>query len=49
MMRRGLPTSLRGNLGIEYYEAGHMMYIRKADHAKVKQAVAGFIKAASGR
>jgi len=42
----GLPKELRGNIQIEYYEAGHMMYIRKADHVKLKMDLAAFIKAA---
>jgi carboxypeptidase C (cathepsin A) len=44
-----LPKHLRGNIAINYYEAGHMMYIRKADHIKLKKDVAAFIKAASNR
>ncbi len=43
----GLPTALRSNISIAYYEAGHMMYIREADHAKFKQDVAEFIRAAT--
>ncbi len=31
-----------------YYEAGHMMYIRKADLVKLKQDVAAFLRAAGG-
>ncbi len=31
-----------------YYEAGHMMYIRKVDREKLKADVAAFIKGASG-
>jgi len=45
----GLPEELRGNIGIAYYESGHMMYARKADHAKLKRDVAGFIRTACGR
>jgi carboxypeptidase C (cathepsin A) len=33
---------------IELYEAGHMMYIRKADHAKLKRDLAAFIRQAAG-
>ncbi|MGB5342158.1 MAG: peptidase S10 [Thermoanaerobaculia bacterium] len=43
----GLPEQLRENLSIAYYAAGHMMYIREADHAKFKQDVAEFIRAAT--
>ncbi|HWN43839.1 MAG TPA: peptidase S10, partial [Thermoanaerobaculia bacterium] len=42
----GLPESLRGNVGITYYESGHMMYIREADHAKLKKDIAAFVKEA---
>jgi len=44
----GLPAELRKNVGITYYESGHMMYIRKVDHAKFKEDVARFIVQASG-
>ena len=43
----GLPKELRDNISIAYYEAGHMMYIREADHAKFKRDVADFIRAAT--
>jgi carboxypeptidase C (cathepsin A) len=42
----GLPESLRGNVRITYYESGHMMYIREADHAKLKRDIAAFVKEA---
>ncbi|HVG07211.1 MAG TPA: peptidase S10 [Thermoanaerobaculia bacterium] len=42
----GLPESLRGNVRIAYFEAGHMMYIREADHAKLKKDIAAFLKEA---
>ncbi|HWM93728.1 MAG TPA: peptidase S10 [Thermoanaerobaculia bacterium] len=42
----GLPESLRGNVSIRYYEAGHMMYIREADHAKFKKDIADFLREA---
>jgi carboxypeptidase C (cathepsin A) len=42
----GLPESLRGNVRITYYESGHMMYIREADHAKLKKDIAAFLKEA---
>jgi carboxypeptidase C (cathepsin A) len=44
----GLPKELRGNVRIELYEAGHMMYIRKADHAKLKKDVTELIRKAAG-
>ncbi|HEX6861819.1 MAG TPA: peptidase S10 [Thermoanaerobaculia bacterium] len=42
----GLPESLRGNVRLTYYESGHMMYIREADHAKLKKDIAAFLKEA---
>jgi carboxypeptidase C (cathepsin A) len=42
----GLPKELRGNVRIELYQAGHMMYIRKADHAKLKKDVTELIRKA---
>lgn len=41
----GLPESLRGNLHIEYYESGHMMYVREVDHAKLKRDIVALIDA----
>ncbi len=38
----GLDPSLRDNVTRSYYESGHMMYIRMADLAKLKQDVAAF-------
>ena len=38
----GLPPELRGHVKVELYEAGHMMYIRKADHRKLKKDLAAF-------
>ncbi|MES1241847.1 MAG: peptidase S10 [Acidobacteriota bacterium] len=45
----GLAESLRGHVKLAYYEAGHMMYIREADHAKLKKDIADFIKASTGK
>ncbi len=42
----GLPKELRDQVRIELYESGHMMYIRKADHRKLKQDIAEFIRKA---
>ena len=39
----GLPPELRDHIRITNYEAGHMMYIRAADHRKLKQDIAGFL------
>ena len=43
----GLPEKLRGNIRMQYYDAGHMMYVRDADLARLKANVASFIDAAS--
>jgi carboxypeptidase C (cathepsin A) len=44
-----LPPELRGNVHLELYQAGHMMYIRQADHAKLKKDVADFLRKSMGR
>lgn len=45
----GLPEALRGNMKTTTYDAGHMMYIRRADHQKLKQEIAEFIRGAAGK
>jgi len=42
-----LPEKLRGNIHLQYYEAGHMMYVRDDDRAKLKNNVGSFIERAS--
>jgi carboxypeptidase C (cathepsin A) len=42
----GLPAELRGNVRITTYEAGHMMYIRRTDHRKLKQDIAELVRRA---
>jgi carboxypeptidase C (cathepsin A) len=42
----GLPPELRGNIRVTTYEAGHMMYIRAADHRKLKQDIVTFLREA---
>ena len=37
-----LDPELRGNLSMGFYEAGHMMYVRDVDRAKLKSDVAEF-------
>ncbi|HJQ24560.1 MAG TPA: peptidase S10 [Blastocatellia bacterium] len=44
-----LDPDQRGNIRLEYYEAGHMMYIDARQLAKLKQDVSGFIKSALAR
>jgi len=39
-----LPKELRGNVSMSYYEAGHMMYIRASELARLKQNLAAFIQ-----
>ncbi|MGD9563347.1 MAG: S10 family peptidase [Pyrinomonadaceae bacterium] len=39
-----LDPQLRRNVSIEYYEAGHMMYIEKNSLKKLKDDAAGFIR-----
>lgn len=40
----GLDESLRSNIEIAEYEAGHMMYIHEGSLAKLAKDVAGFVK-----
>jgi len=41
----GLDASLRGNISISEYEAGHMMYVHEPSLAKLKADAADFIQA----
>ncbi|MGO8813650.1 MAG: S10 family peptidase [Terriglobia bacterium] len=43
-----LPESLESHIHLDYYDAGHMMYLRDEDLAKLKNNVATFIQANSG-
>ena len=43
----GLAPNLRKNIKLQYYEAGHMMYVRDEDLAKLKANVAAFIDSAT--
>ena len=43
----GLPEKLQKNIHLEYYDAGHMMYLRDEDLPKLKANVARFIDSAS--
>ena len=45
----GLPEALRGNMKLTTYDAGHMMYIRRADHQKLKKEIAELIREGSKR
>jgi carboxypeptidase C (cathepsin A) len=43
----GLSAKLRANIHLQYYDAGHMMYIREEDLSKLKHNVAAFIDSAA--
>ena len=42
----GLPAELQANISMDYYEAGHMMYVHLPSLAKLKQDLANFIQSA---
>ena len=42
----GLHESLRGNISMSYYEAGHMMYIHVPSLERLKADLAGFMRSA---
>lgn len=44
-----LPEKLQGQIHMEYYDAGHMMYLHEDDLTKLKNNVATFIESASKR
>ena len=46
MEHLGLPDNLRKNIHLQYYDAGHMMYVRDEDLAKLKTNIVGFIDTA---
>jgi carboxypeptidase C (cathepsin A) len=41
-----LDPELRGNLKIAYYDAGHMMYVRREDHRKFREDFLALIRSA---
>lgn len=43
----GLPDRLQSNIQLNYYNAGHMMYVHDEDRVKLKENVARFIESAS--
>ncbi len=43
----GLPPELRDHIRITTYEAGHMMYIRAADHVKLRRDIVEFLREAA--
>jgi carboxypeptidase C (cathepsin A) len=44
-----LPENLRSHIHLEYYDAGHRMYLREPDLGKLKSNVASFIQSNSAR
>jgi len=42
-----LPENLQSHIHLEYYDAGHMMYLREPDLARLKSNVASFIQSNS--
>src|SRR5207302_1476240 len=47
MEHLGLPEKMQKNIYLQYYEAGHMMYVREEDLIKLKDNVGRFIENAS--
>jgi carboxypeptidase C (cathepsin A) len=47
MEHLGLPEKLQKNIGLKYYDAGHMMYVREEDLTKLKANIAAFIDSAA--
>ena len=45
----GLNGELKDRIRMGYYEAGHMMYIHKPSHTRLKADIAGFIGRAAGK
>ena len=43
----GLPEALQKNLKLDYYTAGHMMYLRDEDRVSLHNHVANFIDRAT--
>ncbi len=43
-----LPAELQGNLRHNFYEAGHMMYVRESDLLLLRKNVVSFVQEASG-
>jgi carboxypeptidase C (cathepsin A) len=47
MEHLGLPEQLQKNIRLNYYDAGHMMYLRDEDLAKLKSNIGAFIDSAA--
>lgn len=48
MTHLGLPAELQKNIKLNYYDAGHMMYLRDEDRVTLHKNVAEFIDRATG-
>jgi len=44
--RLGLEPDIRKNVSMDYFAAGHMMYIDRREHAKLKKDIADFVRGA---
>ncbi len=40
-----IPDDLRSNIGFEYYEAGHMMYVHEPTRLRQSESLAAFVRA----
>jgi carboxypeptidase C (cathepsin A) len=49
MSHLGLPAELQGHLALDYYDAGHMMYLHDASRVKLHDNIAAFIDRATAR
>lgn len=49
MNHLGLPADVQSHIHMNYYEAGHMMYLNDESLAQLKRNVASFIESASGK
>jgi carboxypeptidase C (cathepsin A) len=47
MAHLGLPAELQKNIKLDYYDAGHMMYLHDADRVKLHNNIAAFIDRAT--
>ena len=45
--RLQLDPAVRKNVSMDFFEGGHMMYIDRKAHAKLKSDIADFIRSAS--
>ncbi len=45
----GFEPDYAQRIGLHYYEAGHMMYVRRADHQQLKKDIAAFITSGGER